>query len=73
MNAVDLGSTSLSLRHWIWPAFVTRWSVLGLLVLLQACATVANPDPRDPMESLNRSVFAFNDAVDGAVVKPVVM
>ncbi len=71
MNAVAPGLTSLSLRQWIWPAFVTRWSVLGLLVLLQACATVANPDPRDPMESLNRSVFAFNDAVDGAVVKPV--
>ena len=31
---------------------------------LQACATVANPDPRDPMESWNRGVFGFNDTVD---------
>lgn len=41
------------------------------LVLLQACATVANPDPRDPLESFNRGVFSFNDAVDRTVVKPV--
>jgi len=39
--------------------------------MLQACATVANPDPRDPLESFNRGVFGFNDAVDRAVVKPV--
>jgi phospholipid-binding lipoprotein MlaA len=32
---------------------------------------VANPNPRDPLESLNRSVFGFNDGVDRAVVKPV--
>jgi phospholipid-binding lipoprotein MlaA len=46
-------------------------AVLVSLVLLQACATVANPDPRDPIESFNRGVFGFNDAVDRAVVKPV--
>jgi phospholipid-binding lipoprotein MlaA len=48
-----------------------RLAVLVSLVLLQACATVANPDPRDPIESFNRGVFGFNDAVDRAVVKPV--
>lgn len=48
-----------------------RWSLLVGVVVLQACATVANPDPRDPMESWNRGVFGFNDAVDRAVVKPV--
>ena len=50
---------------------VTRWAFLACLVLLQACATVANPDPRDPLESFNRGVFGFNDALDRAVVKPV--
>jgi phospholipid-binding lipoprotein MlaA len=42
-----------------------------LLALLQGCANVPNPDPRDPMESWNRGVFGFNEALDGAVVKPV--
>ncbi|HQC85228.1 MAG: hypothetical protein RL081_974 [Pseudomonadota bacterium] len=50
---------------------IARWAFLACLVLLQACATVANPDPRDPLESFNRGVFGFNDALDRAVVKPV--
>ena len=44
---------------------------IALVALLQGCATVANPDPRDPLESINRTVFGFNDAVDRAVLKPV--
>ena len=40
--------------------------------LLSGCATVSGPpDPRDPWESYNRSVFEFNDAVDRAVTKPL--
>jgi phospholipid-binding lipoprotein MlaA len=50
---------------------LARWSALLVLVLLQACATVANPDRRDPMESLNRKIFGFNDAVDTVVLKPI--
>nr|WP_315465384.1 VacJ family lipoprotein [uncultured Rhodoferax sp.] len=46
-------------------------ALLGLALVLQGCATVAQPDPRDPLESMNRSVFAFNNAIDGAVIKPV--
>lgn len=53
------------------PGYLMRGGLLAAVVLLQACATVANPDPRDPMESWNRGVFQFNDAVDRAVVKPV--
>jgi phospholipid-binding lipoprotein MlaA len=48
--------------------------VLVLFVLLTAgCATVPSgkPDPRDPWERFNRSSFAFNDALDKAVAKPV--
>lgn len=51
-----------------------RWSwllLLALAALLQGCATVKQPDPRDPLESVNRSIFTFNDAVDRAVLKPV--
>ena len=50
-----------------------RFLVLGLLVLLQACASVPNlnPDPRDPWESLNRNVYGLNDALDRSVLRPV--
>lgn len=48
-----------------------RWGAVALLIALQACATVPNPNPRDPWESWNRGVFGFNDAVDRNVVKPV--
>lgn len=39
-----------------------------VLVLLGACATTENPDP---LEKMNRKVFAFNETVDKAVIKPV--
>jgi len=46
---------------------------LALVVLLLAgCAALpGKPDPRDPFERFNRSAFAFNDALDRAVAKPV--
>ena len=34
------------------------------------CATV-NGDPRDPLEGFNRSMYAFNEAFDDAIGKPV--
>lgn len=37
--------------------------------LLTGCATTNNP--RDPMEGFNRAVFAFNDGIDRAAIKPV--
>lgn len=42
--------------------------------LLAGCATVpGEPDPRDPLESMNRSVYQFNDTVDRNVVRPVTL
>lgn len=40
----------------------------SLALLVSGCATQAN---RDPLESLNRGVYKFNDAADKAVLKPV--
>lgn len=54
-----------------WPVRVAAWGVLATAALLQACASVPHPDPRDPLESFNRGVFGFNDALDRAVVQPV--
>src|SRR6185437_8939947 len=42
--------------------------VLACLGVLPGCATTS--DKPDPWESLNRKTFAFNDAVDRAVLKP---
>lgn len=41
----------------------------SVVVLLGGCATVSNRG--DPLEPLNRKIFAFNDAVDENVLKPV--
>jgi phospholipid-binding lipoprotein MlaA len=43
---------------------------ISSLLFLQACASVKNADVRDPWESMNRSVYNFNDAVDNAAIKP---
>lgn len=44
-----------------------------LALLVQGCATVDPEfaDPRDPWESYNRSMFAFNGTLDKVIVKPV--
>ena len=39
-------------------------------VLLTGCATVAQPNPNDPMESYNRSMTDFNEHLDAIVLKP---
>lgn len=54
-----------------WLTRIAGGLALVFVLLLQGCATVANPDPRDPLESFNRGVFGFNDVVDRAVLKPV--
>lgn len=58
-------------RQRTWAVRVAAWGVLATATLLQACASVPHPDPRDPLESFNRGVFGFNDALDRAVVQPV--
>ncbi|QHE94292.1 MlaA family lipoprotein [Pandoraea fibrosis] len=38
---------------------------------LAGCATVTNPNPADPIEGFNRSMYSFNDTLDKAVMVPV--
>ncbi len=50
--------------------------LLAILCLaLFGCALPPNskPDPRDPFERVNRATFRFNDALDRAVARPVVL
>jgi phospholipid-binding lipoprotein MlaA len=49
-------------------------AALAAALLLGGCATLppgSRPDPRDRFERANRSVYAFNRAVDHAVLRPV--
>ncbi len=50
----------------------TRRLVSGGLLLLAfgGCASVPNPDSRDPFEPFNRGVYAFNEGLDAAILKP---
>ena len=45
------------------------------LAVLQGCASTSAvssaADPRDPWEGMNRKVYAFNEKLDDAVVRPV--
>lgn len=55
---------------------INRWSKLALVVLaatsLSACATsTGSGEIADPLEGMNRGIFAFNNAVDTAVLEPV--
>lgn len=45
--------------------------LVGAAVLATGCASVSNPTPEDPWESYNRSMYAFNDTVDRAFLKPI--
>ena len=54
-------------------ALARRLSLLlgvGMLLLLQACASVKSADARDPWEPMNRSIYQFNDAIDTVALKP---
>jgi len=45
---------------------------LIFIVSLTGCATLDGPEnPDDPFERYNRSMFAFNDAIDRAAIKPI--
>ncbi|MBH9575997.1 MlaA family lipoprotein [Inhella proteolytica] len=51
-----------------------RLQIAAVCVALSACAAPlppgAQPHPKDPWEGFNRRVFAFNDVIDEAAVKP---
>jgi phospholipid-binding lipoprotein MlaA len=58
------------------PACLPAPRALGALTLalslgvLGGCATVDNPNPRDPWEGFNRQSYKFNEGVDRIVLKP---
>lgn len=55
---------SLQVKRWLAGCAVI------VLLALQGCASVKSADARDPWESMNRSIYNFNDAVDTVAIKP---
>jgi phospholipid-binding lipoprotein MlaA len=55
--------------------FIARYAVfLPAIIgsgLLSGCASGPQANPTDPLEPLNRQIFALNEGVDKAVLKPV--
>lgn len=49
---------------------LARVLALAAALLLSGCATTGPGSRADPLEPMNRAVFAFNDALDEAVVAP---
>jgi phospholipid-binding lipoprotein MlaA len=50
---------------------VLRTIIVLTAMALTGCAATHAQNPADPLESLNRGIYKFNDSVDKAVVKPV--
>lgn len=47
-----------------------RLLLLLIPVLLSACASTPNGNPKDPLETYNRKIFKFNQVLDDAILKP---
>lgn len=53
------------------PGASRALAAAALALALGGCATVPNPNPRDPWEGFNRPVHNFNEGVDRIVLRPV--
>lgn len=52
--------------------YLANLYILLFLLFISACATVPGPpDERDPFESYNRAMFAFNEVFDENLLRPV--
>ena len=55
------------------PSRMALAASISVAALLGGCATTHNgpANPADPLESMNRSIYSFNEGVDEAIFKPV--
>ena len=52
-------------------ALVASVSVAALLTGCATTTATGSANPADPLESMNRSIYSFNEGLDSAVFKPV--
>ena len=52
---------------------MNRWvpALAGMGLLLAGCAHAPADDPDDPLESVNRPIYTFNEYADGFVLRPI--
>lgn len=51
---------------------ISRLSVAtATIAFISGCASVSQPNPNDPWESYNRTMYKINDNVDRAVIRPI--
>ncbi len=67
-NAPRIGDDNTTLMD--LPKTSSTLCCLAFAMTLGGCATTGPPVAGDPWESFNRSMFAFNDSVDRAVLEP---
>ena len=53
------------------PKLLTPVVALALATLLAGCAHSPVSDPQDPLEPMNRKIYAFNETADKYVAQPV--
>lgn len=58
------------MKHSHFHQHAQRLLLLVVTLFATACATVEVPNPDDPFESFNRSMYEFNDTLDSYVLKP---
>ena len=63
--------STMSRIHSSAQMHLPRLSLLIATLLLTGCGSAPHPQQKDPFESFNRGVYAFNDTVDRAVAKPI--
>ena len=81
MNTIrwaDFKSNTSQLRGAMWGVMRAALLALALAGMLGGCATPnagsaanSSDDERDPVESVNRAVFAFNQGLDTVLIRPV--
>ena len=60
-------------RRALYHGRMPHWRLVALATLvLTGCTTqTLKPDPRDPLEKINRTIFTVNEGLDRAVARPV--
>jgi len=49
---------------------VVCWLIAAAALVLEGCAVAPGSTRGDPLESMNRAVFSFNETIDAEVLKP---
>lgn len=75
MNGFTAGRKTAYNRHDLITNHNNMNAIRAFLVLasiaLTGCASTHAKNPADPLESFNRGIYQFNDAIDKAAIKPI--